>query len=274
VLAHGVFGLESYGVVDYWNGIVAELQAAGHAVFVTQVSPANSTTLRGEQLLDQVQTLLAATGKQKVNLICHSQGGLDCRYVAGVAPDLVASVTTLSTPHRGSPVAELLEAGIDAAGAPSPQLVALLGDAIDDLLELITGTSLPSDARAAIASLTPAALDAFNAVFPDGLPDGCGSGPPLETGIRFFSWTGDQVLTHALDPLDPAFAKSSLAFWFEENDGLVGVCSAHFGEVIRDDYAMNHIDVVNLMFGLVHPLEVNPVTVILQHAQRLRNLGL
>lgn len=274
VLAHGLFGLETYAILDYWHGIVADLQAAGNQVFVTQVSPANTSIVRGEQLLSQLQTILATTGKAKVNLICHSQGGLDCRYVAGVAPGFVASVTTIGTPHRGSAVAEVFVAGIDAAGHLSPQLVALFGSAIDDLLMLLTGSDLPSDARAALEFLTPGSMQAFNTAFPNGLAAGCQPGPSAQAGVRFFSWTGDRVLTHALDPLDSAFAAASLAYGFEANDGVVSVCSALFGDVIRDDYAMNHLDQVNQLFGLVHPLEVDPVTVIRQHAQRLRRLGL
>ena len=35
------------------------------------------------------------------------------------------------------------------------------------------------------------------------------------------------------------------------NDGLVEQCSAHFGRVLRNDYRHNHLDEVNLLFGLV-----------------------
>jgi len=44
--------------------------------------------------------------------------------------------------------------------------------------------------------------------------------------------------------------------------------------VIRDDYAMNHLDEVNQTIGLTNLFETNPVTIYRQHANRLKGLGL
>lgn len=44
---------------------------------------------------------------KKVNLICHSLGGLDARYAASVLKSRqIASITTIGTPHFGSPLAD------------------------------------------------------------------------------------------------------------------------------------------------------------------------
>lgn len=87
VLAHGLAGFDTlFGVVDYWYGLESALENGGAQVFVTDVSPFNTPQERGEQLLAQVQQILAVTGKAKVNLIGHSQGGFDVRYVAAVRP--------------------------------------------------------------------------------------------------------------------------------------------------------------------------------------------
>jgi triacylglycerol lipase len=51
------------------------------------------------------------------------------------------------------------------------------------------------------------------------------------------------------------------------------VCSAQFGEVLGDDYLMNHLDVVNQMVGLVAPLETQPLTLYREHARRLLELA-
>ncbi|MNG20982.1 Lactonizing lipase precursor [compost metagenome] len=66
---------------------------------------------------------------------------------------------------------------------------------------------------------------------------------------------------------------TSLTF-SEANDGLVGRCSSHLGQVIRDNYRMNHLDEVNQTFGLTSLFETDPVTVYRQHANRLKNAGL
>ena len=65
VLVHGVLGFDSLLGMDYFYGIPAELQRSGAQVYVAQVSPADSYERRGEQLLQQVQRIVAMTGAQK-----------------------------------------------------------------------------------------------------------------------------------------------------------------------------------------------------------------
>ena len=89
-------------------GVVATLERYGASVHVVQVAAANATEVRGEQLLEQVEEILAVTGAEKVNLVGHSHGSMTSRYVAGVRPDLVASVTSIGAPHRGSALADFL----------------------------------------------------------------------------------------------------------------------------------------------------------------------
>lgn len=75
-----------------------------------------SSEQRGEALLAQIEDIVAQTGKGKVHLIGHSHGGLDVRYVAAVRPDLVASVTTVGTPHKGAELADFLRNNIQQGG--------------------------------------------------------------------------------------------------------------------------------------------------------------
>lgn len=65
-------------------------------------------------------------------------------------------------------------------------------------------------------------------------------------GIRYYSGSGTAVLTNVLDPLVALFGITSL-FVGEANDGLIGRCSSHLGDVIRDNYFQNHLDEVNLL---------------------------
>src|SRR5215470_4960520 len=117
VLAHGLAGFDQlFGVVDYWFGIESALEDGGANVFVTSVAPLNTPQARGEELIDQIETIVAITGKPKVNLIGHSQGGIDVRYVAAVRPDLVASVTTVGSPHKGADLADFLVANFVNGG--------------------------------------------------------------------------------------------------------------------------------------------------------------
>jgi triacylglycerol lipase len=60
----------------------------------------------------------------------------------------------------------------------------------------------------------------------------------------------------------------------EPNDGLVGRCSSHLGQVIRDDYPINHLDEINQVLGLHGFGGVDPVQLMIEHAQRLKAAGL
>lgn len=108
VLAHGMLGFDSILGIDYWYGIPQALRRDGAQVYVTEVSQLNTSELRGEELLQQVEEIVAISGKPKVNLVGHSHGGPTVRYVAAVRPDLVASVTSVGAPHKGSDVADLI----------------------------------------------------------------------------------------------------------------------------------------------------------------------
>lgn len=274
VLAHGMSGFDSlFGVVDYWPGIVSALQSDGAEVFVTEVSQFNQTEARGEQLLAQIEEIVAITGEPKVNIIGHSHGGLDARYVAAMRPDLVASVTTVGTPHHGAELADFVRSVVAEGSFGETVLVGVAGG-LGSLLALLSGTSNPQDPIGALESLSSDGAAAFNAAYPQGLPAAwCGQGAAVVGGVRYFSWSGTRTLTNALDPSDAMLGITSLVYG-EDNDGLVGRCSSHLGTVIRDDYQQNHLDEVNLLFGLAHWWSVNPKTLYRQHANRLKNLGL
>jgi len=268
VLAHGLLGFKNLlGVVEYFYQIPEGLTSGGAHVYVTQVTAVQSSQARGEQLLAQVQQILAVTGAAKVNLIGHSQGAQDTRYVAGVRPDLVASVSTVGGVNKGATLADVLQA------ANSPILADLL-NAVGELIDVLSGHPSQQDAAAAVASLTTAGSAAFNAQFPAGVPTtACGNGAATANGIAFYSWSGTAQLTNAFDISDPILALTS-SVYTEANDGLVGRCSSHLGTVIKDDYFYNHLDEVNQALGLVSPFEANPVSVFRAHANRLKNAGL
>lgn len=275
VLVHGLFGWDQIGPVEYFYNIPESLSSGGAQVFVSQVSAANSNEVRGEQLLVEVQQILAATGAAKVNLIGHSQGSPTIRYVASVRPDLVASVSTVGGVNGGSPIADIL-LGAGPSGSLSQTVIDTILNGLGSLIELLSrDPTLPQDANAALMSLSTAGTQKFNAAYPQGLPTtACGQGPNLVNGVHYFSWSGTQPATNFLDITDPFLVLTSLAFNGAPNDGLVGACSSHLGTVIRDNYGMNHLDEVNQLIGLVNIFETSPVTVFRQQANRLQRLGL
>ncbi|WP_428311914.1 esterase/lipase family protein [Hydrocarboniphaga sp.] len=274
VLTHGLFGWDSIHGFDYFFLVPQALQISGAKVYVTQVSATNGVAERGEQLLRQVEDIVALSGSGKVNLVGHSQGGMDARYVAAVRPDLVASVTTVGSPHKGSAVADLLLTLAPADTVPG-SISNLVGSAAGTLIDLLSEGGKPQSFLNALGSLSTSGAAAINQQYPAGIPTSdCGSGATSgPNGMRFYSWGGVGQLTTVIDPSDAALLALGLAFGFEANDGLVGRCSNHFGQVLRDDYLQNHLDEINQLAGLVSPLS-NPLPLYRIQANRLKQAGL
>ncbi|WP_354359207.1 lipase family alpha/beta hydrolase [Variovorax boronicumulans] len=287
VLVHGLFGFDNVLGVDYFYRIPESLAGAGAKVFVAQVSGANSSEIRGEQLIQELKNLRALSGNPslKFNLIGHSQGAPTARYVAAVEPGLVASVTSVGGANGGSKVADLLRkipegSAAEAVAAKALKLVTLLIGALSGK----DPSQLPEVPLNALNSLTTAGGAAFDARFPQGRPapgSSCDvkSGPAEVNGVRYYSWSGTMPLTNALDASDVAMGGLSLvAFPGETNDGLLAVCSTRLGTHLGD-YRQNHLDEVNQLFGLTYAglwtlFEKKPVQLFQEQAARLKSVGL
>ncbi|MBI2732761.1 MAG: triacylglycerol lipase [Aquabacterium sp.] len=276
VFAHGVLGFAyaGHGKQSYWHDIPETLRAHGAQVYVTQVSAFNSSDVRGEQLMAQVRQIMQESGAKKVNLIGHSHGSQSVRYVAGTHPEWVASVTAVSGPTFGSELADWLF-GLTQTRPWLADVLLGVGSKLGSLVNWVSGADLPIDASAAMKSLTQGGAMAFNQRFPAGVPEqACGEGAHVVEGVRYYSWSSVGQFYHPLNLADYLMSLSSKAFVREpENDGLVGRCSSHLGEVIRDDYPMNHFQAVNQFSGLVGP-GVDPIALFVLHARRLKEAGL
>ena len=109
VLVHGV-ALKEWRIFKSFGRIGKTLREAGYKVYTAKTDGFGSIENNAVQLKTHIEEILRKEGTDKVNLIAHSKGGLDSKYMIkelGMA-DAVASLTTLSTPHRGSRVASKL----------------------------------------------------------------------------------------------------------------------------------------------------------------------
>jgi triacylglycerol lipase len=273
VLAHGMMGFDHLGPIQYWRGIPQRLKAHGATVHVTQVSAFNTSEVRGQQLLAQVEAIVSRTGAGKVNLIGHSHGNQSIRYVAATRPDLVASVTSVTGATGGSEVADwLLE--VDKTQPWFVSTLEVLAHGLGRLINATSGVDLPQDPRAGLLAVSSQGAAAFTQRYPAGVPvQLCDEGAHEVNGIRFYSWSGVGTFIRWANPADPVMALTGLAFKKEASDGLVGRCASHLGQVIRDDYPMNHMHAVNLFWGIVGP-EVDPVELFVAHGERLKAAGL
>ena len=106
ILVHGLM-IKHFKRFRAFGKIEHVLDAAGHNVYVATHDGFGSIENNAEQLKEYIENVLKETGAEKVNLIGHSKGGLDSKYLIthlGME-DKIASLTTLATPHRGSIIA-------------------------------------------------------------------------------------------------------------------------------------------------------------------------
>ena len=200
VLAHGVMGFDEIGVGPlkhpYFRGIGRHLEAMGARVHSPRVPPASTVEVRAERLADLIRSL----PEPRVNIVAHSMGGLDARYAIsrlGLA-GRVASLTTIGTPHLGTPLAN---AGNALFGAVSRVLRRFF-----DLV--------------AFGDFTRKGMARFNAEVPDA------------DGVAYASVVGRSGRLRTNPLLWPShlyLAKHSGA-----NDGIVPADSQRWGEVIRE----------------------------------------
>ncbi|MEM9190588.1 MAG: triacylglycerol lipase [Myxococcota bacterium] len=207
VLAHGFFGFDDFagaGFLTYFYQVEEDLRANGEQVFITTVDPFNDSTVRGLALLERVEEILAETGHAKVNLIGHSQGGLDARVVAAERPDLVESVTTIATPHDGTLLADIV------VGLVEDDRLAGLLDAFVRLIgaPLYDQVGMETSVVAALRQLSTDGGAEFNRRYPD---------PP---GVAIYS-IGGRSDRHrgrraCVSPSPPPF----IARWEDETDPI------------------------------------------------------
>src|SRR5690348_11082110 len=79
VLIHGLGAKSTYGPIDYFYGLPKILRDAKNEVFIANLTAWNTIEHRAKQLKEQIELNIP---DGKVNLIGHSMGGLDARYLA------------------------------------------------------------------------------------------------------------------------------------------------------------------------------------------------
>lgn len=256
VLAHGMAGWEKIGPVNYFFNVASDLRARGETVIESQVPPFESSAVRAGYLGRAIDEALTATGACRVNVIAHSQGGLDGRYVISTLHygDRVASLTTVSTPHQGTPIAEAALGLVPGVSA----------DVIDAILSLLYGSlaHAPGDPHIK-ASLQQFTRSNMSRSFNPGNPD--------DTRVKYYSIAGRSAARVAptecagglwsnstrVDLLDPILVLPATVFTLtspdplapDPNDGLVSVTSAKWGTFLGC-FPADHLDEIGQLVHL------------------------
>ncbi|KAK4191151.1 Alpha/Beta hydrolase protein [Podospora australis] len=225
VLAHGLLGFAELKLagsylpsIHYWRGIREALTLQGAEVITASVPPSGSIEQRAAKLAQDIEA--QAQGKS-VNVVAHSMGGLDARYmISQLRPKGVdvKSLITVGTPHHGSTFADYL---IDEIG---PEYLPRLYH----LWEYLTGWD-PS----AFSQLTKRYMEnEFNPRTPD------------DSTVQYYSYG---AMVKGKPPLLSPFRLSHRIIQAREglNDGLVSVESSQWGTYKGTLLGVNHLDLIN-----------------------------
>ena len=106
ILVHGIV-LKDVLFVKSFGKIDKKLKEQGYTVYKSRIDGFGTIETNAQALKDEIIKILAIENCDKINIIAHSKGGLDAKYMIKSLDmeDGVASLTTLCTPHKGSPLA-------------------------------------------------------------------------------------------------------------------------------------------------------------------------
>ncbi|MCA9564136.1 MAG: hypothetical protein KC561_11640, partial [Myxococcales bacterium] len=211
----------------------------GFDVFVTVVDPFAGPDQRAAALAPQIDTILAETGALRVNLIGHSQGGIDGRaLISGLEyGDRVASLTSLASPHQGNVLAD-----IGWGLMEDVPIGASLVEAIGDVFGLVLGYSNQSLSDTTYGLTSEFMMNEFNPANPDdprvAYYSYSGHTCPIVDTECQSAWGGETV-----SPLLALTHRALTLLGEPNNDGLVSQDSARWGEYLGE-IPGDHLDEV------------------------------
>lgn len=110
VFVHGILGFSSHRILGkdicYFRHLPQHLRDFPRAIHFPALPSVGSIKERARALADYLDNL----NVEQIDLIAHSMGGLDSRYLIHSldSRQRIRSLTTIATPHRGSPIASLV----------------------------------------------------------------------------------------------------------------------------------------------------------------------
>jgi triacylglycerol lipase len=110
VLVHGIIAHDRGKINNFWGRIPKTLKGKGIQVFLGNTDAWGDCDSNAKILKATIEKILLETKTEKVNIIAHSKGGIDSRYLIWKHgfEEKIASLTTISTPHHGSALADLI----------------------------------------------------------------------------------------------------------------------------------------------------------------------
>lgn len=109
VMIHGI-GFKDYKYINYWGRIPKELMKNGAKVYYGNQEAFGTVEYNSQDIKNKIFSIMNETGCEKVNIIAHSKGGLDARYMISKLgmEDHVASLTLVAVPNQGSKIIDFI----------------------------------------------------------------------------------------------------------------------------------------------------------------------
>lgn len=257
LMVHGVFFRDS-NFFNYWGRIPKELEKNGAEIYYGNHQSAASVEDSAKELTERIKEIVEETGCEKVNIIAHSKGGLDCRYAISNldSAKYIASLTTINTPHRGCQFADYLLEKIPE------NLKTKVASTYNSTLRKF-GEKNP-DFMAAVNNLT----ESFCAQFDKNTP----------TPDSIFCQSVGSVLKKATGGKFPLNFSYHLVKYFDgDNDGLVSESSFEWGEKYTlltppFDRGISHGDIIDLNRENINGFDVREFYVQLVSGLKSRGL--
>ena len=103
LLVHGAGFRDTVLGINYWGRIPRTIEKIGIKVFYGGTDSWGTIENNAQMVKKNIEKIIKETGTGKFNVIAHSRGGLEVRYLISSLKlhDRVASLTTISTPHHG-----------------------------------------------------------------------------------------------------------------------------------------------------------------------------
>lgn len=229
LLCHGYGAIASLVKPSPLYDVAMFLRAHNVQAFAPNIVPYATIEIRAENWVRVIHKLSEQHSYDKLNIIAHSMAGLDIRYALSKMDiaDQVASLTTVSTPHRGTSLAELSLKTPDAIKEKMADLLDWMGNRV------YPGTK--SDSVGSAEQLTRAYV---NEEFNPNVPD-------VDT-IPYYSFSS-AVGKGTEHPIKVISRYQNNYIYQQEgiNDGMVSVASSKWGHHFKMAH-ISHLEQMNL----------------------------
>lgn len=229
LLCHGYGAIASLVKPSPLYDVAMLMRTHNVLAFAPNIVPYAKIEIRAESWVEVIKTLVADSTYEKVNIVAHSMGGLDIRYALShlAISDKVASLTTVSTPHRGTSLAELTLKTPDA-----------IKDKLADFLDWMGDRIFPGGKSDSVGSAKQLTRSHVQEVFNPNTPD--------TKDVPYYSFSS-AVGKGTNQPITVINRFQNNHIFEQEgiNDGMVSVESSKWGEHIKTSN-LSHLEQMNL----------------------------